>query len=749
MPRTPVLPARLLSRCLLALFALTALRAASCPDAAPPIDELFPCQPPEGDGACGDGWHCARDQRWLADRYSEHGWCLQDCTVAADCPTGYVCERDGCVAEEWLDCRGRPEDAAPWAEQQEGICQGARQICDVGAGRWAEPDYASLPYHEATERTCAGHDTDCDGAVDEELQPPAADRTAGVCVGQTRTCAGESGWQEPDYTTIEGYEADEERCDGLDNDCDGQTDRGLQPPAADRREGVCATAVKVCAGESGWQEPDYTGLLGYEELEASCDGQDNDCDGLTDLLPDGPDEGVDPDRLSRPCYTGAGETRGQGACQDGTQACDSASGRWVDACLGETLPVTERCSGHDDDCDGATDEDLEPPVEAACLSLGVCLGTQPTCTGAPGWTCPYPATWEEHESLCDGLDNDCDGATDLADEDVQPPADLCLTEGVCAGTEPACGAELGWSCPYPDTHEQTELCCDGLDNDCDGLADQVPDGPDDDELPDPLPRPCYDGPDGTLDVGECHAGVQLCLAQQWGLCEGEQQPTDEACDGLDNDCDTSTDEAEDLVPPAADLQAGLCVGQVQVCQGESGWQEPDYTAIEGYEQQEQSCDGLDNDCDGTPDDPGELPAPLAARQQGVCAGSVQACAGEAGWQEPDYATLNGYEEAEVSCDGRDNNCDGDLLPEELDEDGDGVPACHDCDDDNSMVHPAQQADPAWGANTNQQDRWPVGRPERAAALDLCADADDWDCSDGGVLRDETCGSWPIPVAAPS
>ena len=50
----------------------------------------------------------------------------------------------------------------------------------------------------------------------------------------------------------------EEVCDGKDNDCDGQTDEELEAPLADKREGVCTGAQKICAGINGWQEPDYT-----------------------------------------------------------------------------------------------------------------------------------------------------------------------------------------------------------------------------------------------------------------------------------------------------------------------------------------------------------------------------------------------------------------------------------------------------------------------------------------------------------
>jgi hypothetical protein len=43
-------------------------------------------------------------------------------------------------------------------------------------------------------------------------------------------------------------------------------------------------------------------------------------------------------------------------------------------------------------------------------------------------------------------------------------------------------------------------------------------------------------------VGECTAGEQTCSGEgAWGVCAGEQGPTEELCDGKDNDCDGLTD----------------------------------------------------------------------------------------------------------------------------------------------------------------------------------------------------------------
>jgi hypothetical protein len=57
-----------------------------------------------------------------------------------------------------------------------------------------------------------------------------------------------------------------------------------------------------------------------------------------------------------------------------------------------------------------------------------------------------------------------------------------------------------------------------------------------------ISRTCYDGPEGTLDQGACRAGVQTCTNGAFTACVGSVLPAPESCDGNDNDCDGSVDE---------------------------------------------------------------------------------------------------------------------------------------------------------------------------------------------------------------
>ncbi|NOY91158.1 MAG: hypothetical protein GXP55_08095 [Deltaproteobacteria bacterium] len=429
------------------------------------------------------------------------------------------------------DCNDMVDDAliAPVCELTEGVCAGAVSICN-GADGWSvcgATEYGAD--YEATETACDTLDNDCDGSTDEADCPCAAGDTqpcgldVGVCMPGTQTCGADG-----TFGTCEGSVTPMgESCNGLDDNCDGTVDEaaGLTTPDCPLQMGVCLGAKRECAGSAGWGACAGGASYGadYEEVETSCDGLDNDCDGIVDETC----ECLEGD--TQPCGTD------QGICVAGLQTC--SGGAWG-ACVGETAAGTESCDGLDNDCDGTVDEGLVAPD--CTLTVGVCAGSTQPCDGALGFKActatDYGSSYQATESMCDGVDNDCNGVIDegcaCVDGTTQPCGSAVGTceRGIQTCATGAWGACTGAVGPGTET-------CNGLDDDCNGTTD------------DNLTAPSCGLVDGVCSGASKRCGAAAgwldCAAPEYGpsYTAVEDGSVDELlCDGLDNDCDGTTDE---------------------------------------------------------------------------------------------------------------------------------------------------------------------------------------------------------------
>jgi len=266
----------------------------------------------------------------------------------------------------------------------------------------------------------------------------------GGCGRGTQTCVN-GAWSS---CTPERMMIGPESCNGIDDDCDGNTDEDSDeqcyPAGAAGCEqteqkqfncnGACRPGMKICGEDgslgqcTGFIVAAATDNCSTEQIDENCDGTPNDncqCNG----------------NATRECYTGNAGTQGIGICRAGRQQC--TNGRWG-ACQGAVVQRVEVCNGDDDDCDRNVDE--VAGVGNRCTvpnARGVCAEGTFRCqagNSAPQCVATSPQPMAE---TCNDRDDDCNGTADdvPAAQLETDPMHCGDCDTVCRMTDACCGGD--------------------------------------------------------------------------------------------------------------------------------------------------------------------------------------------------------------------------------------------------------------------------------------------------------------------
>ncbi len=339
---------------------------------------------------------------------------------------------------------------------------------------------------------------------------------------------------------------------------------------------------------------------------------------------------------------GAVCTVGQGTCQaTGVTECSADGAVTECSAVAGTPADSELCNFVDDDCDGATDEGFS--IGAVCTAgRGSCKATGVTECSADGAVteCTAAAGTPADAELCNSVDDDCDGETN----EGFTTGTICavgrgackatgITECTADGTATECSAVAG-------TPADSEIC-NFIDDDCDGTTDE-----------------------GFTTGTVCTAGRGACKATGVKECSADGTATEcsavagtpavsELCNAVDDDCDGETDEGFTTGTVCTVGQGACTASGVLECSDDGASTE--CSAAAGTPAASESCNYVDDDCDGATDEGFSVNTSCVAGTGACEAAGVNVCKADGSGVECSATAGTPGTEA---CNYVDDDCDG-------------------------------------------------------------------------------------------
>ena len=374
------------------------------------------------EGACGP-MPCASSRDCPGDLicYKELSICVE-CAVDADCFGEMRCDPDyNCYQPILCDSDKECKEADKVCDKEEGIC-----VACLGHPDCSDDEFCLAKV--CLPDICVAGEVGCDGSavatcndignlwLEPAPCPPANYCEEGVCFDEI--CV-------PDSAFCIGTVR--KLCDGLgkeileEEDCDPME---LVCVGGECLDLVCVPLEPFCVDDGTLGSCSEDGL---EFSEAPC-ADELWCDGgacVPWLCTPGESICADATLISTCNDFGSGPNEGGQDCATDDLCC--LDGECVQ-------PVDEMCDNKDNNCNGEVDEGCDDDSDGFCDALYLVLGKPAVCPDGPG-DCNdeddsiYPG---KGEIAGDGIDNDCDGATDEVETCPGPCTGHSVDAYLCA-----------------------------------------------------------------------------------------------------------------------------------------------------------------------------------------------------------------------------------------------------------------------------------------------------------------------------